>query len=798
MRGKGTALFLTFLLFFSTTIALLQSVEARSVHSTSPVDIFEQGDFTDSSLWTTDATTSFSLEPAEYTEAMVLDNRLTFLHERPTNIDGVLFWSQYSPTESNLSIGAPDGAATWTTGPEIVVESFLTSGYTQYEILEVSFTSSFQITDTLQQDTVRISIETSEGFDVIKNFAHTQGNLDYINNSAWKINITSMFEWNWSILESSIFTWDYVSAGGIDDARLVVDAVGFEVKLRLPWYGGEVATAKTTVQANELPLMIANLSNGTYDGITLSSCGLERSSSSMTVGAWESDILQTPPEQMFGRIHFSLDNESVDDVVMKYRVSDDGISFTEYETILEKMQIPLADYVQIKIEVSESCVSKVWVDINDPKMQLNGQIYGDIDGIDPTYSRWLVFVDGELVRNEPVEIGQFSISIPLGAYLPHDNSAFDVEIKTWFTWDSTGNESTTGFEITNIDMTGAFFVEWDEDPICEDIGRIDLTEDGGGIILPFLERCSDDRHLNDDLSITFSNTNADLIDVDLVDGQIRIHLLQEASGQSVVTVQVQDPAGNTYTDTFDVLVESVNDAPEVDEFPGIIPVEKDVAMVIPFVAIDVDSSLLTGNTNKSWVTVDMENSELTVLSPSPGFDAILFSVCDEQQCTERVIDIEVRALADLVVEDVEFNKDVRQGEVLDVKVYVRNLGQAEATMISVRCQTDGELVDIETIPTLQPGQIAVATCQWVVPEEKLETQFEVILDRGLNIVEGDEENNEWTSLLTIETKDVEGESNDDSSFSLTPTLSLSVTAVFLILLTVLFIILAPAKIKKIE
>lgn len=98
---------------------------------------------------------------------------------------------------------------------------------------------------------------------------------------------------------------------------------------------------------------------------------------------------------------------------MKYRVSDDGLSFTEYETILEKMQIPLADYVQIKIEVSESCISKVWVDINDPKMQLNGQIYGDIDGIDPTYSRWLVFVDGELVRNEPVEIGQFSISIPL-------------------------------------------------------------------------------------------------------------------------------------------------------------------------------------------------------------------------------------------------------------------------------------------------------------------------------------------------------------------------------------------------
>jgi len=107
-----------------------------------------------------------------------------------------------------------------------------------------------------------------------------------------------------------------------------------------------------------------------------------------------------PPEQKFGRVHFSLENESVDDVVMKYRVSDDGIAFTEYETILEKMQLPFSNYVQIKIEVSDSCVSKVWVDINDPKMQLNGQIYGDIDGIDPTYSRWLVFVDDELVRND--------------------------------------------------------------------------------------------------------------------------------------------------------------------------------------------------------------------------------------------------------------------------------------------------------------------------------------------------------------------------------------------------------------
>lgn len=798
MRGRGIPLILTFLMMISTTFAMMDVAEARSVHSTTTVDLLPQGDFKNTSAWSTGATTSFSLEPAEYTEAMVLDNRLTFMHERPTNIDGVLFWSQFSSSNSNFSIGSPDGASTWTTGPEIVVESFFTGGYTQYEILEVSFTSAFQITNSLQQDTVRISIETSEGFDVIQNFAHTQGNMDYINNSAWKVNITSMFEWNWSVLESTVFTWDYVSAGGVDDARLVVDAVGFEVKLRLPWYGGEVATATTTVKANEFPLLFADLSAGTYQEMTLSNCGLERSASSSTIGVWESEILETPPGQRFGRIHFSLDNESINDVTMKYRVSNDGISFTDYQVILEKMEIPLVPYVQIMLEVSESCVSKVWIDINDPTLQLTGKIFGDIDGIDPTYSRWLVFVDGEVVRNEPVDIGVFSISIPLGAYLPHDNSAFEVQIKTWFTWDSLGNKSTTGFEISNMDMTGAFTVQWDEDPLCDDIGRIELLEDGGGIILPFMERCSDDRHSNDDLAVTFSNSNVNLIDVDLTEGQIRIHLLPEASGQAIISVTVTDPAGNSYEDSFEVVVQSINDPPVVEEFPGIIPVEKDVPLVIPFTASDIDSSTFTASTNKSWATVDVETMELTIMSPTVGFDSILFSVCDEVSCSSRTLDIEVLAMADLIVEDVEFSNTVKQGEVIEVQVYVRNIGQAEATMVSVRCQTDDELVDLDTIPVLQPGQVAIASCQWVVPEEKLATQFEVILDRGLNIQEGNEENNEWTSLLSIEEKEQVSEENNDSMFSITSGTSLSIATIFIILLIVFFIMFAPAKIKKIE
>jgi len=194
----------------------------------------------------------------------------------------------------------------------------------------------------------------------------------------------------------------------------------------------------------------------------------------------------------------------------------------------------------------------------------------------------------------------------------------------------------------------------------------------------------------------------------------------------------------------------------------------------------------------------MDTMELTIMSPTVGFDSILFSVCDELSCSSRTLDIEVLAMADLIVEDVEFSNTVKQGEVIEVQVYVRNIGQAEATMISVRCQTDDELVDLDTIPVLQPGQVAIASCQWVVPENKLATQFEVLIDRGLNIQEGNEENNEWTSLLSIEEKEQPSQNEDDSMLSISPSTSLSIATIFIILLIIFFIMFAPAKIKKIE
>jgi len=121
-----------------------------------------------------------------------------------------------------------------------------------------------------------------------------------------------------------------------------------------------------------------------------------------------------------------------------------------------------------------------------------------------------------------------------------------------------------------------------------------------------------------------------------------------------------------------------------------------------------------------------------------------------------------------------------------------------AGLLGVGLEEGDELVDLDTIPVLQPGQVAIASCQWVVPENKLATQFEVLIDRGLNIQEGNEENNEWTSLLSIEEKEQPSQNEDDSMLSISPSTSLSIATIFIILLIIFFIMFAPAKIKKIE
>ena len=151
-------------------------------------------------------------------------------------------------------------------------------------------------------------------------------------------------------------------------------------------------------------------------------------------------------------------------------------------------------------------MASVWVDVNDPSLSVNGRVFGTNDGIDADYSRWLVFVNDELVSNEPMELGTFSHQWPIGAFMEPGSTTLTVAVRAWFTWDSDGSASHTALEVSHIDVSGGYAIQWDEDPSCEGVGDQFLTEDNGGLILPFLSRCSDDRAAVDDLAVSFTNT----------------------------------------------------------------------------------------------------------------------------------------------------------------------------------------------------------------------------------------------------------------------------------------------------
>jgi len=789
----STALFLLFLLL----LAPFGAVSARSVHQTNIVDIFPQGDFAHPSNWTLGAFTSFSEDPATYTDSMVADQRLTIIHQRPLHQDTMIFWAQSTPTDSNNSMGSPDGATSWSTGPEIQLSSFNAFGSTNYDILSVDVVVAFSVPDQLYQDSVRISLNYDGQYEPLTTFSHTQGPLDYLSN-LWTENVSSLTTWDWNMLQNSVVTLDYVSVGSTDDSQLNVDAVGMQVTMRTPWYGGEYGSAQAQFSGHDMPVIGFDLTSGTSENMALAECGLQ-SSISGTSGLWTTEIIETPPNQRIGRVHYTLENESLDDVIIEYSFSDDGDSFSQFAPMDEHMLLPDHSFTQLRISTIEACISTLTVDVNDPTLSLQGRIFGDVVGLDPIYSRWLLFVNDELVTNQPVALSpSLSLSFPIGKHMAAGDTSVKVELKAWFTWDSLGNASTTALEVTSLTVSGGYDVEWDEDPICIPVGDQSLTEDGGGRILPFLYRCTDDRTPFENLQVSFSNSNPELIVVDLTEGDIRLSLQSESSGQATIQTTVTDAAGNTWIEYFIANVQNIDDTPVLQEFQSLVPVELSIPTVIPFDYSDIDSSGLTASSNRSWVTVDVFNKTLTVNAPIPGFTSVLISLCDQTSCHERILDLEVLALPDLYVEEIDIGTDsVRSGDIVSIRVLVRNIGQADASLISVRCEANLELIDFETLPLLQPGKVAYVTCDWQVPEDKEQVQIRVVIDRGLEIKEGREDNNEELLAVAIEP----ALSITDAQSSTSPVsdeLFSGLTVVAIIAIIGLFIFFTPAKIKKLE
>ena len=768
---------------------------ARSVHSTEEVDIFPQGQISSNDNWLMDDSITFTNDNALYTESMVEDNRITIQHSRPDNFQTVTMWSTTSPTDSTFATGSADQQYSTTNGPVIQLTDFDTSSHEQYEIVGVSIIMSFHIPGPLQQDQVRITMNYGGNYEELATYVNTQSAIDYMNGSVWQQNVSQLSSWTWDDFTDIIFTLDYVSLGGTDDTQLDVDAVGIAVIVKYPWYGTEWASVESTSMNFMMPMIDVSLEDGDFTNLQVSECGIKPVNDGVS-GTWISPIIATEPGQTIGRIYYTHSGDENSDLLVEVSYSNDGQSFSEYFSVQSNNLVD-TNYLKIKVSTSSTCLAAISLDYNDPKISLTGKIFGSIDGLATDYSRWKVFINDQEATFQSIDqLGNFTVNISIGQYLSSGINDLKVKIQAWFNWDSSGQSSTTLLEVSSISVSGGFEVQWDEDPVCQTIGPQYFVEDGPGLLVPFLNACQDDRTSNENLSVGLSVADESLVSASIVQEDIKLVLMPETFGVTTITVTVSDESSNSWIETFLVYVEEVDDLPTLNEFPSIIPVETGKSTTITFSYFDIDSTGLTVTTDKTWAVVDLSTSTITVNPPSLSSSVpIIVTLCDESSCVNRTMLLEVLTLAELSIEQIVFTPEsVREGDLVGVRVFVRNSGQQEASSISIRCQNGNNLISIRSISILQPGELGGVTCDWLVSQSGLNT-ITVEVDRANEVSEGDESNN--VQSVSVEVLD----SNSDktsSSDSIEATTVWIATFIGLAIIIGLFTVLAPSKIKKLD
>lgn len=768
---------------------------ARSVHSTEEVDIYPQGQISSNDNWIMEDGITFTSDNALYTESMVEDNRITIQHSRPDNFQTLTMWSTSSPTDSTLATGTADQQYSTTNGPVIEVTDFDTSSNEQYEIVAVSIIMSFHIPSALQQDQVRITMNYGGNYEELATYVNTQSAIDYMNGSMWQKNITQLSSWTWNDLTDIIFTLDYVSLGGNDDTQLDVDAVGIAVVVKYPWYGTEWASVESTSKNFVMPIIDVSLQDGDFTNLQVSECGIKPVDDGV-LGTWLSPIITSQPGQTLGRIHYIHSAVDNSDLAVEVSYSNDGQTFSEYYSVQSNNLVD-SNYLKIKVSTSNTCLESISVDYNDPTLSLTGKIFGSIDGLATDYSRWKVFINNQEATFQSIEqLGNFTINLSIGQYMNSGVNDLSVKIQAWFNWDSDGQSSTTLLEISSMSISGGFDVQWDEDPVCQAIAPQYFAEDGPGLLIPLINACQDDRTSNENLTVSLSVADDSLISASLVQEDIKLVLLPETFGVTTVTVVVSDEAANSWVETFLVYVEEVDDVPNLNEFPSIIPVESGKSTTITFSYFDIDSTGLTVTTDKTWALVDLSSSTITVTPPSLSSSMpIIVTLCDQSSCVNRTMLLEVLTLAELSIEQIVITpENIREGDLVEVRVYVRNSGQEEASSISVRCQSGNNLIAIQSISILMPGQLGVVTCDWLVFESGSKT-ISVEVDRANEVSEGDENNN--IQSVSVEVLDSNSDTTS-SSDSIKATTVWIATFIGLAVIIGLFTVLAPGKIKKLD
>ena len=272
---------------------------ADTVIESDKIELLEAGSFEDSNEWEITSKAAFSQNPADHSIGMVADGELSFSHHRPNNIQTHTAWATYSVTDSNFSLGSPDGSYTWSTGPDITVSGYSFNTLEDKIFANASLILHISIPDALPSDEIRITIESNGPERLVKTITRTFGPINRMSTPLVE-NIDDLQAWSWNDLGDSSITLDYVSDGAPDDSEIRVDAVGVRVKYHQPWYSFETVKATTSIHGQNMPVIDFGPYDGVVTGLVPETCGLTPETN--LEGIWEMTV-EVPYGQQLGRIH---------------------------------------------------------------------------------------------------------------------------------------------------------------------------------------------------------------------------------------------------------------------------------------------------------------------------------------------------------------------------------------------------------------------------------------------------------------------------------------------------------------
>ncbi len=672
-----------------------------------------------SESWTITSTTGFSDEAAAYSSVSIDQGSLNFTHSRPSSTSDYTSYATVSETGSTFATGPPNGDYSWSKGPDIIVSDFNFQGLYDMQILEASLAVHIEIPDAMPSDEVMIVFETETEIQLVTTIARTSTPINRFS-APLVYSLGNSSSLNWSLLEGSSVKIDYVSDGAPDDSEVRIDAVGIQVSYYQPWYGFENVKAQTTIIGNQYPVLDFDASEGETTGLSLSNCGLNPSTN--LTGEWTIYGIETPYQQALGRIHLFADEGL--DASLYIRV-DGG----EWITWSVGAHLPSLNVLDVSLDIRQGCVSKIRVDVNDPTLVISGEIHGEFDDLVGDLSKLRFAIGSNLAVEYAIQGGPFNLIVPVGEFLPTNNEDLELGLGVRFQWSSDGKPETANVLIHQLKIDGGFTVDIDKSPVCQNPANVNLIEDEGGISIPILSGCSDDRDLPSDLEMTFAPRSNGLLDLDRSGSDLLITPLKDSSGTTVVDLQVRDSGGNTWSGSFVVSVEEVSDPPFIGGIPTTISAELGETTIIPISIQDPDSNQLSITTSRSWAVIEGGNLVIEPILPGPA--QLIITVGDGILFTELELEILVKALPELSIssvtsQDNDFTEDIDPGLLMDLVFIVENNGKGTAFDIDVSCRVNDVLYETNRIPIIPAETLVEAFCSVPAPTE--EGPFRITLE----------------------------------------------------------------------